>query len=245
MNVHVSFTQFAQSTPLFTLKEARGRYGRDAHSRSILNMLHRLKRQGRVQQLANGVYAGALAGAPLNRYLVPAALREDAVVALHSALEWHGVANQVFQTVYYFSTRPRKDVTFDNVTYHRVAPPRALDNEQRRLLHVTLGPDHVLLSDLPRKQAPRESLGAHLEGHGTASAHAAGGTAHTNMKFDPSSFPAAAKATGPPSNNLEKVLRLRELLTEFLPCPRSERQASRQIEAAFRSAASPEFRLRP
>jgi len=72
MNVHVSFTQFAQSTPLFTLKEARDRYGRDAHSRSILNMLHRLKRQGRVRQLANGVFAGALAGAPLNRYLVPA-----------------------------------------------------------------------------------------------------------------------------------------------------------------------------
>jgi predicted transcriptional regulator of viral defense system len=150
MNVHVSFTQFAQSTPLFTLKEARDRYGRDAHSRSILNMLHRLKRQGRVRQLANGVYAGALAGAPLNRYLVPAALREDAVVALHSALEWHGVANQVFQTVYYFSTRPRKDVIFDNVTYHRVAPPRALDNEQRKLLHVTLGPDHVLLTDRER-----------------------------------------------------------------------------------------------
>src|SRR5216684_1515612 len=150
MNVHVSFTQFAQSTPLFTLKEARDRYGRDAQSRSILNMLYRLKRQGRVRQLANGVYAGALAGAPLNRYLVPAALRDDAVVALHSALEWHGVANQVFQTVYYFSTRPRKDVTFDNVTYHRVAPPRALNNEQRKLLHVTLGPDHVLLTDRER-----------------------------------------------------------------------------------------------
>jgi predicted nucleotidyltransferase component of viral defense system len=35
------------------------------------------------------------------------------------------------------------------------------------------------------------------------------------MKFDPSSFPAAAKATGFQSNNLEKVLRMRELLTEF------------------------------
>jgi len=35
------------------------------------------------------------------------------------------------------------------------------------------------------------------------------------MKFDPSSFPAAAKATGFQSDNLEKVLRLRELLTEF------------------------------
>jgi predicted nucleotidyltransferase component of viral defense system len=35
------------------------------------------------------------------------------------------------------------------------------------------------------------------------------------MKFDPSSFPAAVKATGFQSDNLEKVLRLRELLTEF------------------------------
>jgi predicted transcriptional regulator of viral defense system len=47
-------------------------------------------------------------------------------LALHSALEWHGVANQVFQTVYYFSARARKDVVFENVTFHRAAPPVAL-----------------------------------------------------------------------------------------------------------------------
>jgi predicted nucleotidyltransferase component of viral defense system len=35
------------------------------------------------------------------------------------------------------------------------------------------------------------------------------------MKFDPSSFPATAKTTGFQPDNLEKVLRLRELLTEF------------------------------
>jgi predicted transcriptional regulator of viral defense system len=150
MDVHVPFTQFAQSAPLFTLKEARDRYGKDTHSRSILNMLYRLKRQGRVRQLASGVYAGALAAAPLNRYRVPAALREDAVVAFHSALEWHGVANQVFQTVYYLSARPRKDVVFDGVTHHRVAPPCALNNEQRKLLHVSLGPDHVLVTERER-----------------------------------------------------------------------------------------------
>jgi predicted transcriptional regulator of viral defense system len=150
MNVHVSFTQFAQSAPLFTLKEARDSYGKDAHSRSILNMLYRLKRQGRVRQLASGVYAGTLSATPLNKYRVPAALREDAVVAFHSALEWHGVANQVFQTVYYLSARPRKNVVFDNVTYQRVAPPRALHNEQRKLLHVSLGPDHALVTDRER-----------------------------------------------------------------------------------------------
>lgn len=150
MDVHVPFTQFAQSTPLFTLKEARERYGKNSHSRSILNMLHRLKRQGRIRQLANGVYAGTLAAVPLDRYRVPDALREDAVVALHSALEWHGVANQVFQTLYYFSAHPRKDVVFGNVTYHRVAPPRVLNSPQQNRFQVTVGSDHVMVTERER-----------------------------------------------------------------------------------------------
>src|SRR5215469_3829027 len=116
MKSQVPFTQYAQSTALFTVREARDLYGKDMHSRSILNLLHRLKTQGRVRFVANGVYAGALAAAPPNHYRVPHALRDDAVVALHSALELHGVANQVFQTVYYFSAGARKDVVFDNVT---------------------------------------------------------------------------------------------------------------------------------
>ncbi|HEV2305265.1 MAG TPA: hypothetical protein VGR93_07085 [Candidatus Acidoferrales bacterium] len=150
MNVHVPFTQFAQSAPLFTLKEARERYAKDERSRSLTNMLHRLKRQGRVRQLANGVYRGTLASTPLDRYRVPDALRDDAVVAFHSALEWHGVANQVFQTVYYFSARPRKDVVFDGITYHRVALPRVLNTSQHKLLQITVGSDHVMVTERER-----------------------------------------------------------------------------------------------
>ena len=150
MDVHVPFTQFAQSAPLFTLAEVRDRYGKDPRSRSILNMLHRLKRQGRVRQLASGVYRGALSAIPLNRYLVPAALRDDAVVAFHSALEWHGLANQVFQTVYYFSARPRKDVIFDSVTYRRVAPPRVLADTRHKHFQVQLGSDHVFVTKRER-----------------------------------------------------------------------------------------------
>jgi len=145
MDSLVPFTQYAQSAPLFTIREARDLYGKDEHSRSILNLLHRLKNQGRVRLVANGVYAGALAAAPLNRYRVPQALRDDAVVALHSALELHGVANQVFQTVYYFSARARKDVVFDRVTYHRVAPPRAL-TPSHRLFQTELGAENVLVT---------------------------------------------------------------------------------------------------
>jgi predicted transcriptional regulator of viral defense system len=150
MEPRIPFTQFAQSTPLFTLENVRERYGKDKHNRSLPNMLYRLKQQGRVHQLTKGVYSGALAAVPLNRYRVPSALREDAVLGLHSALEWHGVANQVFQTVYYFSARPRKDILVENATYHRVAPPRALHNERHKLFQVHLGVDHVLATDRER-----------------------------------------------------------------------------------------------
>jgi len=68
----VSLTQFAQSSPLFTLEELGHRYGKKKPTRSVRNMLYRLKRQSRVRQLTKGVYAGALATAPVNRYSVPA-----------------------------------------------------------------------------------------------------------------------------------------------------------------------------
>ena len=148
--MRLPFTQFAQSTPLFTLDEARQLYKKDARNRSLLNLLHRLKKQNRVRQLANGVYAGTFATTPLNRYRVPAALRDDAVVALHSALEFHGLANQTFQTVYYFSARPRKDVVFDGVTYHSVVPPRPLLAPAHRLLQTERGADNVLLTGRER-----------------------------------------------------------------------------------------------
>jgi predicted transcriptional regulator of viral defense system len=125
-NTRVPLTYYAQSSPLFTVKELSERYAKKGQNRSVRNMLYRLKRQGRVRQLAKGVYVGALAATALNRYSVPSRLRTDAVIAFHSALESHGVANQVFQTVYYFSTRPRRDVVFDGVTYHSVAPPLQL-----------------------------------------------------------------------------------------------------------------------
>jgi predicted transcriptional regulator of viral defense system len=148
--MQLRFTQFAQFTPLFTLEEARRLYKKDKRNRSLLNLLQRLKNQGRVRQIANGVYAGASSAVPLNRYRVPAALRDDAVVALHSALEFHGLANQTFQTVYYFSSRLRKDVVFDGVTYHSVVPPRPLLLPTQRLRQTERGADNVLVTGRER-----------------------------------------------------------------------------------------------
>src|SRR2546429_896715 len=150
MKPRVSLTQFAQSSPLFTLEEVGHRYGKKKLTRSVRNMLYRLKRQGRVRQLTKGVYVGALATASVNRYGVPSKLRKDAVVAFHSALEFHGIANQVFQTVYYLSVRPRKDVAFDGVTYHCVAPPRQLVRAHRLDFQVELSRDRVRVTGRER-----------------------------------------------------------------------------------------------
>jgi predicted transcriptional regulator of viral defense system len=81
---------------------------------------------------------------------VPGTLRPDAVVAFHSALELHGVANQVFQTVYYLSTRPRKDLVFEATTYHCVVPPRRLVLGRRLDFQVEVSPDNVRVTGRER-----------------------------------------------------------------------------------------------
>jgi predicted transcriptional regulator of viral defense system len=148
--MHMPFTQFAQSAPLFTLEEVRELYKKDRGNRSLLNLLQRLKKQRRVRQIANGVYSGAFAATPLNRYRVPSALRTDAVVALHSALEFHGLANQTFQTIYYFSARLRKDVIFDGLTYHAVVPPRPVLLQSQHLFQAEQGAEQVLVTGRER-----------------------------------------------------------------------------------------------
>ena len=114
--------RYAETARLFSLDELRQRYGNRTGNRSLSNLVHRLKRQGRIRAISAGVYTGALSGAPFNRFALPAKLRPDAVIAFHSALELAGMANQVFQVTYYLSRRPRRDVVYDGVTFHRVAP---------------------------------------------------------------------------------------------------------------------------
>jgi predicted transcriptional regulator of viral defense system len=145
-----SLTRYAQSSPIFTLEELHHLYSKKNQNRTIRNTLYRLKRKGRVRQLTKGVYAGALATVSVNRYSVPSKLRKDAVVAFHSALEFHGVANQLFQTVYYLSVRPRTDVAFDGMTYHCVAPPRQLVRTHRLDFQVELARDKVRVTGRER-----------------------------------------------------------------------------------------------
>lgn len=135
--------KYLETTPLFTVDELKDRFDKRSSARTILNVLHRIKQQGRVRAVARGVYAGASSATPLNRYAVPARLCPDAIVAVHSALEFHGVANQVFQTVYYFSSRHRRDVAYEGVVYHRVGLPRVFQRSGKLVFEVEQAADQV------------------------------------------------------------------------------------------------------
>ncbi len=146
----VPLVKYLETTALFTVEELKDHYAKHSSARTILNVLHRLKQQGRVRAVTRGVYTGASSSLPVNRYAVPGRLRRDAMVAFHSALEFHGVANQVFQTVYYLSSRPRRDVTYEGVVYHRVAHPRALQRSGKLDFQMEQAPDQVRVTGRER-----------------------------------------------------------------------------------------------
>ena len=54
------------------------------------------------------------------------ALREDAVLAYHSALELLGFAHSVYRDVYYLSARRRKDLRLPDGRVRALLPPKAL-----------------------------------------------------------------------------------------------------------------------
>lgn len=143
---HLGLVRYAETTPIFTAGDLFDNYGKRLTERTIRNQLYRLTKQGRVLTLCPGVYRGALSQIPLNRFAVPSRLREDAVIAFHSALEHDGLANQTFRITYYLSTRLHRDVVYEQQTYHRIAPPRRLVNGKRLDMQVEPAGDRIRIT---------------------------------------------------------------------------------------------------
>lgn len=118
--------------PVFSL-EAFRREG-ERHGLSKRALADRIKyalERGRLKRLEKGVYAVVPIGAAAtdfvpDRFLVAAALRDDAVLAYHSALELLGLAHSVYRDVYYLSARRRKDLRLPGGRVRALLPPKAL-----------------------------------------------------------------------------------------------------------------------
>ena len=105
--------------------------GRGLSKTALAERIKYALERGRLKLLEKGLYAVVPPGVPTSafvpdRFLVVAALREDAVLAYHSALELLGFAHSVYRDVYYLSARRRKDLRLPDGRVRALLPPKAL-----------------------------------------------------------------------------------------------------------------------
>ena len=106
----------------------------NAATRKSLLAYHR--REGHIVPIRRGLYAAVPPGmrpeeSPVDPFLVAARLTEDAVLAYHTALEFHGRAYSVHWTLVYVSARRSLPLEFRRHQFRRApVPPPLLRNGQ-------------------------------------------------------------------------------------------------------------------
>jgi predicted transcriptional regulator of viral defense system len=89
------------------------------------------RKQGRIVPVRRGLYAvipfGSLPdSSPVDPYLLAAKMTNDAVLAYHTALEFHGKAYSVYTRLHYLTTRRSLPVRFRSYEISGVPVPRSL-----------------------------------------------------------------------------------------------------------------------
>ena len=88
--------------------------------RSMQVRLKALTENGRIEKIKNGLYAtvNSLTGDIFaSRFEIASALFENACVAYHSALEFHGLGNQMFSEVQVFTEKRYNPFTYNGLEY--------------------------------------------------------------------------------------------------------------------------------
>ena len=125
--------EFLQKNTVFTVKELyrflseRGS-GNPNTRRSLLTYY---RKKGRIIPIRRGLYATVPAGgdpgsSPVDPYLVAAKLTPDAVLAYHTALEFHGKAYSVYMQFHYVSAKKSTPLSFQGHEFIRAPVPPAL-----------------------------------------------------------------------------------------------------------------------
>ncbi len=105
---------------VFTFDEARQKLKTNANSLST--MLYELQRSRYIMRIKKGLYATIPVGMAEqsftpNKYLVAAKMQKHAYLSYHTALELHGVAESVFNTVYISVPRQARPFQFQETMY--------------------------------------------------------------------------------------------------------------------------------
>lgn len=93
--------------------------------KTAYSAINRYIKKGYVIKVRNNVYSPVDLSTGLmlaNKYQIACALREDAYLSHHTALEYHGLSNQVFNEVYVSSQSRFNHFEFQGFKYKYVAP---------------------------------------------------------------------------------------------------------------------------
>jgi len=106
---------YFQTHPVFTLDQFRRRVGAGTSPATAQARIKYHLARGRLKLVEKGVYAVIPPGLDpkellLDRFLVAAALRNDAILAYHSALEVLGYAHSTYRDTFFLTARRRKDL---------------------------------------------------------------------------------------------------------------------------------------
>lgn len=106
------------------------------------SLLTYYRNQGRVVPLRRGLYATVPLGSdpesnPVDPYLVAAKMTDDAVLAYHTALEFHGKGYSVYTRLHYVSAYKSLPLKFRSYEIRRVPVPHPLRQKGKEMFGVT------------------------------------------------------------------------------------------------------------
>jgi predicted transcriptional regulator of viral defense system len=132
--------KFFRQQPIFTNQEfAEFLEAAGSHNvRTQESLLNYHIKTGRILRVRRGLYAALPVGVnpetyPVDPFLLTAKMTDDAVLAYHTALEFHGKAYSVYEHFFYLTGHSPRTVTFRSSRFRSVLFPKTLrvKNQQR------------------------------------------------------------------------------------------------------------------
>jgi predicted transcriptional regulator of viral defense system len=128
--------EFFATHPVFTNAEFTKHLeaGGSSNIKTKESLLAYHVRQGNLLRIRRGLYMAVPLGmkpetCPTDPYLIAAKMTDDAVLAYHTALEFHGKAYSVFEQFQYLTMRSGRQTKFRSYTFSGVRPPKALGDQ--------------------------------------------------------------------------------------------------------------------
>ena len=131
---------FFSRHPVFTVQELDGYLG-DVNKKTRTQLLNYHRRSGRILPVRRGLYAVVPLGMDPEKafpdpYLMASRMATDAVLAYHTALEFHGKAYSVYSRYFYLSKRPAQRFQYRSMEFRGTFFPSALEQKGKDMYGV-------------------------------------------------------------------------------------------------------------